>query len=132
MNSIREEKGYRTVRNYDDYNSKNGIVNGQAFDLESEPSLTVPDMAFTMREILERFTRGQEVQVLKPQYPDEEVDVLGVDIDQLDKMERLELLEHTRSLTTAFQKALQDGREAIKNKPVVDSIKADVVDDLDG
>lgn len=87
---------YRTQSNYHAYNEKHEIVNGEYFNVEEEPSLTIPDRALTVRELLERFTRGGEVRVLKPQNITEDPEEFGLDLNQLSKMERVELLHETK------------------------------------
>lgn len=60
---------------------------GRAYSKKWLPSVTVPDQSLTVREIFERFTRGQGVQGAKSVYYDEteEVDeTLAPDFDLSD------------------------------------------------
>lgn len=51
-----------------DNNFKLGELKGD-MEENNDPSLTVPDMSYSIREILEKFTQGIDLQVSKnPQY----------------------------------------------------------------
>lgn len=94
-------KEYRTSSNYEEYNTKKGIVSGEYFDLETQPSLTDQSQAMTPRDILHNFTRAQPVRVLVPQQfgaidPEtgqpvpNEFNEIGSRIHKMDKMEKVE------------------------------------------
>lgn len=114
MKKVKERK-YRTQGNYWKYNDDEGIVNGESFDLESEPSITIPDMALSVKEILERFSRGGQVQQLQPQYLEGELTddqiARSIDLNTFDKMERLELLGRTRKYVDQVRTELQNRKQ---------------------
>jgi hypothetical protein len=70
----------------------------------TEPSLTVPDQAMTVREILERYASGMPLdgQPGEPWY-DEESN--GVNLKTLDLSERAELLNNYREMRDEAKKA---------------------------
>lgn len=109
------KRKYRTQGNYWKYNDDEGITNGESFDLESEPSLTIPDMALSVKDILERFSRGGQVQQLQPQYLEGEVTdeqiARSIDLNTFDKMERLELLGRTRKYVDQVRVELQNRKQ---------------------
>lgn len=128
MKEVKQRK-YRTQGNYWKYNQDEAIVNGESFDLESEPSLTIPDMALSVKEILERFSRGGQVQQLQPQYlegelTDEQIS-RSIDLNSYDKMERLELLGRTRKYVDQVRQELQSRKqqateEVKQEQPVIE------------
>lgn len=65
--------------------------------VSKSPSLTIPDQSLTVKQILQRSQRGGEVRTLLPQYlPEGDEEGLGVDVDKLDRMEKLELLQEVQ------------------------------------
>lgn len=91
-------KEFRTSGNYSDYNDRKKIKKGEYYDLSKEPSLTVPDQAMTVQEILERYTRGGEVRVLKPQYLEDESTDVGAMVPDLSKMDKLDKIDMAREV----------------------------------
>lgn len=59
---------------------------GQIF---TDPSLTVPNQTMPLRELLERFTRGEAVALITPNYTGEEE---TLDLERLDEMDKLDLM----------------------------------------
>lgn len=104
-------KEFRTVGNYDDYNSKKKVKKGEAFDLEAEPSLTVPDQGMTIQEILERYTRGGEVRVLKPQYLEDSGTDVGSMIPDFEKMDKLDKIDMAREVGEYIESVQKDVRK---------------------
>lgn len=93
------KRKYRSQTNYWDFNDKNNIKKGEDFNEENEPSLTIPDMALSVKDILTRFSRGGEVRQLQPQYlegelTDEQI-ANAIDLNQVDYFDRIELLGRT-------------------------------------
>jgi hypothetical protein len=111
----KEQFEARSQSNIVAFNKKNKIKKGEYYDLESQPSLTIPDQALSIKELLKRFTRGGEVKLLQPQYIEsDELDVpaeFGLDLNQMDQMERLELLDATKASIAAMQLGAQ--KEAV-------------------
>lgn len=72
----------------------------------TKPSETVPDQTMGIREILDRFTRGQKVQTLKPVWYDE--NNISEFEGHFDKMDRLERIDYLKEVKQSI-KAQQDG-----------------------
>lgn len=72
----------------------------------TKPSLTVPDMTMSLRELVERFTRGQEVPYRTPMYDENE------DYHELEKLDKIEKLERAKQI----RKGIKDMQEELKNK----------------
>jgi len=54
-------------------------------------SLTVPDQSLSVRQLLERSVRGGELRGLSASYLTDDDEGLGIDVDKMDRMEKLEL-----------------------------------------
>lgn len=68
----REVSIYRTTNNF-----KLGEFKGD-MEKNEEPSMTVPDMSYSIKEILQKFAQGIGLNVARmPQYPDIEEDIDG-------------------------------------------------------
>ena len=112
-------KEFRTSGNYDDFNKGKKIKKGESFDLESEPSLTIPDQALTIQEILERYTRGGEVRVLKPQYlEDAQTDVGSMvpDMSKMDKLDKIDMAREVGEYIDTVQKAVKKRKASKKEE----------------
>lgn len=58
-------------------------------EVNTKPSMTVPDQALTVREIIDRFTRGLAPQIaFEKVYSDENPDIRGLDIVQLEELRK--------------------------------------------
>lgn len=68
------------------------------------PSQTVPDMAMTLQELVQRFVQGQHVETFHPHY-DGDGD-LPADIERLDALERLDLARNIRAGIAHHQRGL--------------------------
>ncbi len=109
-----------TWRNYDP-NDHRGSIN-------DKPSLTVPNMAMSLKTLLERFTRGQSIPTNTPVYhEDEEGNVIDLpDIGRLNKLDRIDLLKETKAATIEHQKQMaikKQKREAKQIKQQINDIK---------
>jgi hypothetical protein len=73
--------------------------NAEEFELDNEvnnlPSLTIPDQTMSIREILERFSKGLSIEQGKVPIYEGEEDYLP-DLKTLDLVDRAELLEQVR------------------------------------
>lgn len=76
----------------------------------TEPSLTVPDMAMSVEEIMQRFTRGQTVTEFEPMYYDEE-------IPDIDAMDLAELHEYRQELALHIEELQQIQQEIDSRTP---------------
>lgn len=69
-----------------------------------DPSLTIPDQAMSLKEMMARHARGLPVtgNALPPLYDDDETSQ-GIDIRKLDLQERKEYLERAKNLIADYQ-----------------------------
>lgn len=99
----------------------------------TEPTLTVPDQAMTVREILERYASGMPLdgQAGEPFY-DEESE--GINLKTLDLSERAELLDNYRKMREeALRRQTREEKTSFENlkeeyeklKKSVEKTKAD-------
>jgi hypothetical protein len=79
-----------------------------------EDSLTVPNMALSLGELLERHTRGQGIQTFQPQYTTEEEIALGlgIDVSRMDTFEKLEYAAQIRKQLKQYRYEQQLAEEA--------------------
>lgn len=119
-------EGYKNRLNIKDYDEKYGIKTGEDYNEKVEPSLTDASQALDIQDILETFSRGGQVRVLRPQYVNEEgaLSPVGtrVDLGVLDKMERLEYFQQVSMEVSAYQKALDKAKTAKHKKDLKEKI----------
>ncbi|AXL15352.1 hypothetical protein [Microviridae sp.] len=100
----------RTPRNY--------VMTESDFETLTGPSKTVPNMTLPLKELLNRFTRGQSVATLSPVYNGEEE---LPDFEYMDTMEKLDYARDIRRGITQRQdemsQAAAAAQEAAKMKP---------------
>lgn len=77
-------------------------------------SLAVPDMSLDLRELLNRHKSGNAVRMYQPQYVNPDSNVLPVNFERLDKIERRELLRSLPDFVQATRGRLMSAREAAK------------------
>lgn len=66
----------------------------QSYEVITGPSLTVPDQNLSMRELLDRYVRGEHVEVFTPVFSDDN------DLpDGLEHMTELERIDMSRDVT---------------------------------
>jgi len=83
---------------------------GETFE---KPSLTVPNQALSVEEILKRYVRGQDVQTFQPTYNDSE-DLVGY--ENLSRIEAAEFAKENAQKVFAIQKDLQRQEQRKKEK----------------
>lgn len=82
------------------------------------PSLTVPDQTLSMRELIERHTRGLDVRQYTHVY-DSQLDGDYPEISKMDKIERLQFMEQNAYHINQTKKTLQKVKKhnaQIKNR----------------
>lgn len=103
-----------------DYNGR-GEVN-------LEKSVTVPDMTMTLRELVNRFRRGQDLDLLEPKKVG-----IPLEIDEVMKMDKVERIERSKQVKRAMRKVkkmveekkkIQEVEENHQKKGVVKKGKA--------
>lgn len=98
------------------YNVLNVHTRPKWYSENTKPSMTVPDQTMNMREILNRFARGQNPSVVMDlQYMDQD-DIegsSGININKLDLSEKMEILNNAnnyinnKNYENTFQDSLQ-------------------------
>lgn len=84
-------------------------------EVNNEPSLTVPDQTLSIRDLLNRYVRGQSVQVLQPEYDSDQSEELP-DTSNMSKMEKQELLMDVKLGIQKTKKILLDNQKTIKKQ----------------
>lgn len=96
-------------------------------------SLTIQDDSFTIKEILEKFTRGIDPMISKVgHYPDEEPDFDDEDLEQFNKLEfseQREIMSDTSELGKKARKTIEkvkkDQEDAEREKAIKAKIEAE-------
>lgn len=102
----------RTPYNFDPTEEK-----GEVFNLEEEPSQTIPNQTLSLVELVERHVRGQGVATLTPRFTPDEFDDLP-DLEKMDKIDRIELAREVNKKVKEAQRNI-----ANKNKIKEDASK---------
>ena len=101
----------RTHYNFD----KNDSVNKESFNGISE---TVPNQAMTVREIKDRYIRGMSVRQYKPVWYDDKINEFEGMFDNMDALERIDLIRDLKKDIESKQKGIAD-----RQKKIVESQK---------
>ncbi len=101
-------------------------LNYQQFDKDHEvntlPSLTIPDQNMSIREIIERHTRGLPINAFTPVYEGEDYDL--PDPKTLDLTERQELAEKIKQEVESIKSREWKKTQDVEN--TVENLKTDV------
>lgn len=79
------------------------------------PSKTVPDMVLPLRTLIERFTRGQQVQQFNPVYLGEDT-LVPADLERMDPVDRLIYAQQLRAEIESARKKNYQLQEQQKQK----------------
>lgn len=100
------------------YNSRAIPEPSKGVDFSDEVSITVPNQALSLKDILERFTRGEPVAVGKQANWDEEADTeSSIDYEKLataDLVDKAEYVNHLRDVKRKYDKQEKDKEIAKK------------------
>jgi hypothetical protein len=77
----------------------------------TQPSKTVPNMTLSLKELLERYVRGQDVSIFEGSYDADQEDM--PDVSRMDQMERLDLARNIRAQIDYYQKNPVDPRDPV-------------------
>lgn len=114
---------------------KNRIVTHHTFQFEGwsnpvgefndSPSKTVPGQSLSLKELIARYVRGENVKVFTPVFTDS--DSIPDQLEYLDPLERLELASDIGNAIAQHQRRkVQPTPDSVKPEPVVnDVLKAD-------
>lgn len=108
---------YVTVNTYDHKKNKG--------ETNNSPSMTQPDMALSLKTLIDRHTRGLQIPVLTGTYSNESEQALDLpDLQRLDKLERLDLIkevtEHVQEVSQEVEKAAKQKVEKPVEKPTIE------------
>lgn len=88
---------------------------GKVFD---QPSMTVPDQSLTIRQILDRYSRGLPLDLKTPQWDNQpDIDDIMPDPKTLDISERYDLAQQAQQELNQIKRKLA---EKPKNKPIIE------------
>lgn len=76
------------------------------FIKQSSPSLTVPDMSISLREMVARHESGGRVKVFRPEYVAED-SLIPIDFERLDLQDRVELSRKTADFIATTRGRMQ-------------------------
>lgn len=93
------EQAYKKINNWLNYNHNDSI-----YETNKQKSLTIPDQALSIKEILSRYARGLDVAGFTPQYDDDDItsDDYLPDPRTLDLAERQEYKEQFQNELKSF------------------------------
>lgn len=96
-------------------------------EINDEPSMTVPDMAMSINEIMKRFANGMPIDGGKVPMYEEEGDVMRSDeYKKLDLAEREEYMESVRQELIDIQKRVKERRAKVEQDNLDKIIEARV------
>jgi len=94
---------------------------------ETGASLTVPGQVLTLRQIRDRFQRGQQVEVFQPVYnPD-----FPPEFDKLSKIERIEMSRKVRADVALIQGELARKRKSDVVEPTLSKKDDDLTQQIE-
>lgn len=105
----------KKFKNAFDYDPKD--VAGERTD---KPSMTVPEMTMSLKEILSRYTRGGEVATFTPVYQDNDEFDENPDFSKMDATEKLQYARQIKEAIVEHQKrayAKQTERKSADDPP---------------
>lgn len=70
---------------------------GATKEVNTSPSVTIPGQTLSLRQLLDRYVRGQSVEVFEPVYDD----TMPEGIEHMDKFDRLDM---AREIKTAIKR----------------------------
>lgn len=76
----------------------------------TKPSMTIPDQTLSMKDLVDKYIRGEHVEVFQGTYSDE-------DFSEFDTMDKMEKLEYARQVGEVIQE-IQYNANKPKPKPV--------------
>lgn len=107
---MKENKSTTSKETYRTFKKKNVVISNhhQRYETEGEvnnlPSLTVPDQTLSLRQLLERYTRGQGISIKRDvTYSEEDF----TDLEKMDKFERADLKSQNQQYIDELRQELQ-------------------------
>lgn len=107
-NSTKIEKRGIKIRNWKTNQRAKGEIN-------TLPSMTVPDMSLDLRTLIERHTRGQQIPIMQGEYEYDEHGKLKSEID-LPQIENLSLVEKLQIAADHRANVKEAKKTVIENK----------------
>jgi hypothetical protein len=128
-------KDYRTIWNKSDIDAKTGFEKGEYYDLETQPSLTDPSQAMEAKDIINMFSRGGAVRVLRAQnFGDSsqqepvptEFDAIASRIHTMDRVEKAEAILDIKETINKKAEAIDKNKKDVAAKKQRAKIKAEL------
>lgn len=94
-----------TIINWANYDPNN--VKGE---INNSPSLTVPGMTLSLKQLLERFVRGESVTTFQPVYLGDDSDM--PDLSRMDTIEKIEMAAEIKAAIRHHQNRPKPPQEA--------------------
>jgi len=87
-----------TIVNHSNYPFRSSMI----FEHHTKASLTVPGQTLSLKQILEKYVRGEHVEVFTPVFTDEDI---PADLERMTEIDRLELARDIKEKIEVVQKA---------------------------
>lgn len=110
----------RKKSNYHQVNEQNGIETGKKFE---QPSLTVPDRVMTLRDLIERHTRGMHVPIKDAHYEQERLEADWPDVSTMNKTQLMEFSNELKTYIDGSRQAIQEFNQKRRDKEAQDPSK---------
>lgn len=89
----------------------NFVLTDDMMEHNNEPSMTVPDMSYSIQEILDKFVRGISLPVMNNLSYDDDVDVENMIVDPLRSMNDLSDIVSFRQEVADFESNMKQREE---------------------
>lgn len=94
-------------------NSSNYVHSLSRLECNDGPSMTVPDMSLSLRDLLNRHKSGGKVKVFEPVYTGEN-SMIPDGFERMDQMEKVELAKNVADFVRTTRGRIISAREAAK------------------
>lgn len=102
---------------------------GEFYDLESQPSLTDPSQAMEIKDILNLYSRGGSVRVLRSQQWGEDIpdefESISTRIHVMDKTEKAQAAMDIKDLINTKAESIDKLKKDLANKKLTKKLKAE-------
>jgi hypothetical protein len=106
MNAWRYQAEKRLLREHPETAAECEFFGNHAGERNVLPSLTVPGMTLSLRELLDKYVRGENVSMFEPIYSDD--GSIPDDLERLSPTERIDMAREIRAGIDEHQKRKRD------------------------
>lgn len=102
-------------------------------EVNTQPSLTIPDQTMSIRTILDRYAQGLPIQGEKasPFYDTDEISE-GIDLRKMDLVDMQELASRNKEIIGQYKKGLEARKSAEKKAKFEEEVARRVKAEIDG